>query len=432
MESINLSQVNQLYVENNKNNVSKPQIPAEPPKQENEDNGKLKNALIALGVIGAAGVGILLAVKNKKKPEIPQSDDVQKAFKELTDIDFGKIKGENRGIAYLKDGTKFTGELKVKNGILEYKDGVLLKSTMQNNGQTTVREYVNGAISKRNGDVVDITTVQKQVKDSRAKFETLKNSFDEMDVNTYLDEVDKLGYVSNRDKLEILQQVKDKLELSDFEKRINAMKFENPKTKDGLDFNKKLDDIIADKQLAVQEAKVKAQEEAVKKAQDDLSKFQKELEAKAEAQQRIKNEEISQARSEQAQKDIFGLVDERCGKSATESARAFMKTKETIDSVLKDDSMYFNILVSKEEMKKRAEYLKKNLNPEAIKVLNGPKLRTLLTVYNSGDISYEEAINLINKTDTERLYKLPKHYLTNVFHVHKNSKNWAEIIKAFK
>ena len=127
MESINLSQVNQLYVENNKNNVSKPQIPAEPPKQENEDNGKLKNVLIALGVIGAAGVGILLALKNKKKPEIPQSDDVQKAFKELTDIDFGKIKGENRGIAYLKDGTKFTGELKVKNGILEYKDGVLLK-----------------------------------------------------------------------------------------------------------------------------------------------------------------------------------------------------------------------------------------------------------------------------------------------------------------
>ena len=432
MDSINLSQVNQSYIEKNRNNASVPQTSVVPQKQEAHGNEKLKKALIALGVIGAAGVAILLATRNKKKPEIPQAEDVQKAFKELTDIDFGKIKGENRGIAYLKDGTKFTGELKVKNGILEYKDGILLKSTLQNNGNTTVREYVNGVISKKNGDVVDITTVQKAVKDSRAKFETLKNSFDEMDVNTYLDEVDKLGYVSNRDKLEILQQVKDKLELSDFEKRVNAMKIETPKTNDGLEFNKKLDDFIAEKQKTVQEAKVKAQEEAMKKAQDDLSKFQKELEAKAEAQQRIKNEEISQARSEKAQKDIFGLVDERCGKSATESARAFMSPSEKIDSVLNDDSMYFNILVSKEEMKKRAEYLKKNLNPEAIKVLNGPKLRVLLIACETNAISFEEVIDFINQVSPEKLYKVPGYYLDIIFSVQKNSKDWAEIIKAFK
>ena len=210
------------------------------------------------------------------------------------------------------------------------------------------------------------------------------------------------------------------------------MKIETPKTNDGLEFNKKLDDFIAEKQKTVQEAKEKAQEEANKKAQEELLKSQKELEAKAEAEQRIKNQEISQAHEEKAQKDIFGLVDESCGKSAIESARAFMSPTEKIDSVLNDDSMYFNFLVSKEKMQERAEYLKKNLNPEAIKVLDGPKLRTLLTVNNSGDISYEEAINLINKTDTERLYKLPKRYLISVFRVHKNSKDWNDVIKVFK
>ena len=198
MDNIQLSQANQIYISNQgqKQNVVSP---VQPQVQQVEDGeNKINKVLLGLGILGTAAIGISCVIRGRKPKNTPDADDIQKLVKQFQDINF------NNGQAKLKDGTLFTGVIEdtLKSGdkvTMEYIDGVLQKSTKVVNGTETIKEYTNGVISKKNGEVVDIKKVQDEVKSQQAKLkELLANG--EISSEEFKKQTDEIKFKSSNDK----------------------------------------------------------------------------------------------------------------------------------------------------------------------------------------------------------------------------------------
>lgn len=107
------------------------------------------------------------------------------AFKKGKSVKLENIKFD-KGIASLKDGTKFTGKIKdkLKNGdkiVMEYADGVLQKSTrsgakniekvyeVAQNGDKIVKQTIDGVQKAP----VNITKITNEVKAQQSKLQTI-------------------------------------------------------------------------------------------------------------------------------------------------------------------------------------------------------------------------------------------------------------------
>lgn len=160
ISSQNLQSANGVTAPNfvkNDNTVQTTDVKEFQNQTENKDD-TLKNVLIGLGVIGAAGIGIALALKGKKvnPVEIAPSnisgtvdniaDDFQKGVKKFFDAANSEVKDVSltKGKALLPDGSGFSGVLKTANAKGEkiellYQDGFITKSIKDGN---LFKEYI--------------------------------------------------------------------------------------------------------------------------------------------------------------------------------------------------------------------------------------------------------------------------------------------------
>lgn len=160
MDSINLSPANQAYVQQNQQQVAtNPKIQVQ---SEQKKNGK---KLLIAGAVAVATIAVASIMLHK-------TDKISKVIKKFEDIDFDK------GIAKDKDGKLFTGVIddvvgskekgSLKNVKLEYKKGVLQKSTI--NGDVNCEKIYK----KVNGEQI----IEKIEKNSKRKINlTKKNEF---------------------------------------------------------------------------------------------------------------------------------------------------------------------------------------------------------------------------------------------------------------
>lgn len=270
MDNVNLSQSNQVYISNQtKSTTASAQSPIN--KQDKDNRDKINKVLIGLGVLGAASIAVACIIHGKKPkniPDTPPKNDIEKVVKSFEDIDF--VKKGNHHYAVLKNGEDFTGTVeKITSDneklSIEYINGVIKKSTKTTNGTEIVKEYSDGVISKKNGQDIDIKKIQNEVKESRAQLTSLKSKKEQMSTGDYLNKFDNIKYTSQKDKLEILEEVKDELSRTELEKRINKIKktIKYPSTanenstevKKYYELIKKLNDMLKNKPYSVSEVK---------------------------------------------------------------------------------------------------------------------------------------------------------------------------------
>ena len=274
MDNVQLSQANLAHINNqtkNKNVTS----PIQPQVRQVEDGeNKMNKVLVGLGILGAAAIGITCVIRGRKPKNTP---DVQKLIKQFQDIDF------NNGQAKLKDGTLFTGAIEdtLKSGekiTMEYVDGILQKSTKTTNGVEVVKEYTNGVISKKNGEVVDIKKVQNEVKKDQEKLkQLLKNN--ELSSVDFKKQTDEIKFKSNNDKKAINET---------FDKKVQSEEAAK-----------------AEAERLAREAQEKAEkEEAERIAKKQAEKVAKEVKERQKAEFKKSLEEMSDEDFEKIKKEI--------------------------------------------------------------------------------------------------------------------------------
>ncbi len=147
MQEVNLSKVNQAYINNTVNKTADNQTQVQQAEPKKDGNKKMKLALIGLGVIGAAAIGVGVAIKTGKiklpnKTSPSNADDLKNGLEEIKDkitTKFSDLKGnavdvtfpDKNGIAKTKDGL-FSGTLEkaikkedgtTQNILVSYIDG---------------------------------------------------------------------------------------------------------------------------------------------------------------------------------------------------------------------------------------------------------------------------------------------------------------------
>lgn len=154
MDSVSLSPANQAYVQQNKQQVATNPQNSNAPEQKKNGKKLLIAGATAVATITVAGIMLYKGKKAKAQSLAQQGTSAmhdaareiqQNASKKFKDIKF------NKGIAKDKDGNLFTGIIddvvgSKKKGLkkvkLEYKDGVIQKSTIEpKNGIKLIKKY---------------------------------------------------------------------------------------------------------------------------------------------------------------------------------------------------------------------------------------------------------------------------------------------------
>lgn len=207
MESVKLSNANQAYLNKQKPIINEAAPSANQQPIEN-DNKKIKLALAALGAVGVAITAGVAIIKHHNTSKIIEEGKEQ-ATKLLSDIDF------NKGIASLKDGTKFTGVIEdtLKNGdkiTMQYADGVLKKSLKagDENFEKVYETLKDGSkiVTKTQGENVvktNITEIQNNVKKAQKDLKELLNKKDELDISEFKNQADTIEFKSKTQQGEI-------------------------------------------------------------------------------------------------------------------------------------------------------------------------------------------------------------------------------------
>ena len=218
------------------------------------------------------------------------------AFKKGKSVKLENIKFD-KGIASLKDGTKFTGKIKdkLKNGdkiVMEYADGVLQKSTrsgakniekvyeVAQNGDKIVKQTIEGVQKAP----VNITKITNEVKAQQSKLQTILK-----DVNLSSQELKQktgeINFKSAKQKEYIKNTIADK---KDAELKAKAEAERIAKEKAAKEAEEKA------KAEAERIAKEKAAKEAEEKAKAEAEQIEKEIAAR-EAKRNKRTLEIKHA-----------------------------------------------------------------------------------------------------------------------------------------
>ena len=228
----------------------------------------------------------------------------------------------DKGIASLKDGTKFTGKIKdkLKNGdkiVMEYADGVLQKSTrsgakniekvyeVAQNGDKIVKQTIDGVQKAP----VNITKITNEVKSQQSKLQTILK-----DVN---------------------------LSSQELQQKTGEINFKSAKQKEYIK------NTIADKKDAELKAKAEAEriaKEAEEKARAEAERIAKEKaakeaeeKAKAEAE-RIAKEKAAKEAETKAKAEAERIAKEKAAREAKRNKRTLeIKHAEDKDIVLKQN-----------------------------------------------------------------------------------------------
>lgn len=288
MENIKLSQANQAYLSQNKQNVSIPQETKkiEPPK---DGKKKLKLALMGLAAAGAAvaiGVGIY---RGKVAPK--------KAADKITDIP------QDGMSKLLKENDKLTGKFSKSyedgsNLLLEYSDGILQKSTKTASDGTQISEKIYS--KAENGD--------------------------------------KLVKITKSGEIKSINLTKAKENIKKHQENFSSLiKKQDASLEELQNFDKKN---LSKKQIEELDGKIKAKNEAI-----ELEKAK--LEAKARLEDEAKAQKMAE-NSQEAYKQVFET--KLSNKSAEESAEVMEAARRLEnENILKEELRNFYASVSDNE-----------------------------------------------------------------------------------
>lgn len=333
MENVqNLSSANQAYV-NNVNNNQGQQIKQTPknlptPADSVEISTKQKvptdkkkifamiGALIA--AIGIAAIAFRTKFKAKSVQEV--------LVKARNEINFDK------GVATLKESNeKFTGIIKdsvdasgKKEGfkpfeyILEYKDGVLVKSTKKqgndviektyevlNDGGRKITTSINGAqgVSKIN----NTSLLKEEIEKSKTEYQALISKKDELSAQEFDSKAKEIEHLSKKQKEQVTQINEEKVQF-EAEEKLKAQQ-EAIKTQEEAK--------RAQEEAIKAQEEAKAAKEAAKKVQEmadvELEKFKSELTNKTNAELKSLNSSLDSEYREfvQKMKAKYGCFDEK-------------------------------------------------------------------------------------------------------------------------
>ncbi|MBQ8634829.1 hypothetical protein IJX73_02075 [bacterium] len=219
MQDVSLSQANQILINKqevvNSNNTN----PIEKPEVQLVEDGceKMNKALLALGVIGAAGITLACALhgKNVNKLKNAPIDEIQKQVTKLNDISFTK------GIAKKQDGTLFTGVVEdvLKNGdsvVMEYKDGVI-KSSKRTGKKQIEKTFIKNSSEELavsihedgKASFVNVTQMANKAKADNDKLAALLNDNAKMTSAEFKAQTDRIKY-KNKQQQEQVNDILDK------------------------------------------------------------------------------------------------------------------------------------------------------------------------------------------------------------------------------
>lgn len=325
-------------------------------KTENDKTKKhkaLKYISIGIAVLTAVA-GTILAVKSGKSVK-------------LDSIKFDK------GIASLKDGTKFTGKIKdkLKNGdkiVMEYADGVLQKSTrsgakniekvyeVAQNGDKIVKQTIDGVQKAP----VNITKITNEVKSQQSKLQTILK-----DVN---------------------------LSSQELQQKTGEINFKSAKQKEHIK------NTIADKKDA--ELKAKAEAERIAKEAEEK--------AKAEAE-RIAKEKAAKEAEEKARAEAERIAKEKAAEEAEAKANA---EAERIAKIPKEINV---IDVGKAPVGKKGylhSYSMVDINRKYNLQFGEESADFIKLMKDSRDASLDE-ITKLSKYGEDKPYDLPLRFMIN-------------------
>lgn len=230
MDNVNLSPLNVNYLNNaDIPNPGPKQVLSDVPMKEDGTN-KLKLALVGIGAVAAAGVGLFALSRGK-------------AVK-LEGIDF------NKGFAKLKDQTEgFTGKIKdvLPNGdkiTLEYKDGFIQKSIRRGSKnfekvfETVDSGYIIKTTAGGKTTETNITSLQNAVKNAQNELKKIISNQDELSLSEFKSQTSKIQYKTKAQQNEVESIINTKTEAA-------RKQFEYERV------NKKLEDITFDKGIAI-------------------------------------------------------------------------------------------------------------------------------------------------------------------------------------
>ena len=148
MQEVNLSKANQAYINNAVNKASDSEVQVQQTEPKKDGNKKMKLALIGLGVVGAAAIGVGVAIKTGKiklpnKTNSPaNADDLKKGAEEIKDTITTKFSDLDKNIVDVTFPDK-NGIAKTKDGLFS---GTLEKAIKKEDGttQNILVNYVNG------------------------------------------------------------------------------------------------------------------------------------------------------------------------------------------------------------------------------------------------------------------------------------------------
>ncbi len=230
MDNVNLSPLNVNYLNNaDIPNPGPKQVLSDVPMKEDGTN-KLKLALVGIGAVAAAGVGLFALSRGK-------------AVK-LEGIDF------NKGFAKLKDQTEgFTGKIKdvLPNGdkiTLEYKDGIIQKSIRRGSKafekvfETVDSGYIIKTTAGGKTVKTNITSLQEAVINAQNELKKIISNQDELSLSEFKSQTSKIQYKTKAQQNEVESIINTKTEAA-------RKQFEYERV------NKKLEDITFDKGIAI-------------------------------------------------------------------------------------------------------------------------------------------------------------------------------------
>ena len=255
---------------------------------------KKKKAAIIAGIIALAGAIAGIVYKIKKGKATDAIDDTQKILKRA-DINF------EGGIARLKNGEKFSGVIKdsVEKGknkafkpfeyTLEYKDGVLIKSTKTQGSEIIEKTYetledrtrkitstING--SDKTEKLINVSELKSKIDKSKNDYRDLLLKKDDLSAEDFKKKAEEIEYLTKTQHEEITKIKNSKIQTEQLKAEQEAKKAQE-ETKKAKEAEKRA------QEAAEKEAKQKAAKEAeakvLKKAEEEIEAFKNSLNNKS-------------------------------------------------------------------------------------------------------------------------------------------------------